>query len=250
MKKHIAFTLLCCFALTAFAACTEKPERVDTLTVNGKEYSGSYYGKENLQGIIEGFQYREFWRLEDAYADAQNNMTVNSMLPYNSYPMTVEPGQVFVIHYLLADGTERTEYHRSDKGTVFSTGTTALPATIEFTWDAPKPERVDVLTIDGKEYECSYFGKIDLRGSSLEAYGYAEREFWRVEGAYDEVSSNAVSSYNAVLPYNNYPLVIEPRQVFRIRYLHTDGTEHTEYYRSDDGYIWNELPSTVGFEWE
>ena len=112
----------------------------------------------------------------------------------------------------------------------------------ELSWLAKEiePVRVDVITINNKDYEASYFGKQDLNG--LKDFAY--REFWRLENAYDDFKNK--KKKRDVLPYNNYPMLIETGQVFVIDYTKTDGSVERKYYRSD-GYIWNGLPSTEEF---
>ncbi len=100
--------------------------------------------------------------------------------------------------------------------------------------------RVDTITVNEKSYEASYFGKQDLTGFK----GYAYREFWRLENAYKDFWDKKKTG--DVLPYNNYPMLIETEQVFVIDYTKTDGSVKRKYYRSD-GYIWNGLPSTEEF---
>ena len=91
--------------------------RVDTLQVQGKEYTASYFGKTDLSEIFPDYQYREFWRLESAYNDFKDCPTTDNVLPYNNYPMEIEKGQVFVIDYTKADGSVIREYHRADGNT-------------------------------------------------------------------------------------------------------------------------------------
>lgn len=79
------------------------------------------------------------------------------------------------------------------------------------------PIRTDKLTVNGKEYEASYFGKQDLTGDQL--------------------------------PYDNYPMLVETGQVFVIDYTKTDGSVTRLYYRSDGGQ-WNGSPSTAGISVE
>lgn len=106
-----------------------------------------------------------------------------------------------------------------------------------------EPIRVDILTINDKEYEASYFGKVDLQGFK----GYAYREYWRLENAYDDFRNNPLT--NDVLPYDQYPMKIETGQIFVIDYTKMDGSYSRLYYRSD-GYIWNDRPSTQQFTLE
>ncbi|MEW9124896.1 MAG: hypothetical protein AB2421_19445 [Thermotaleaceae bacterium] len=106
-----------------------------------------------------------------------------------------------------------------------------------------EPYRVDTIQVRGKEYEAMYFGKQDLIG--FEDYAY--REFWRLENAYDDFMDRPKAG--DVLPYNNYPMLIETGQVFVIDYTKADGSVIRMYYRSD-GYVWNNTPSTEEFKVE
>jgi hypothetical protein len=106
-----------------------------------------------------------------------------------------------------------------------------------------EPLRVDRITVNGKEYEASYFGKEDLTGFK----DYACREFWRLENAYDDFRNN--SKTGDVLPYDEYPMPIEEGQVFVIDYTKSDGSCFRTYYRSD-GRIWKKMPSTEQFALE
>lgn len=103
-----------------------------------------------------------------------------------------------------------------------------------------KATRVDTIAVNGKNYEASYFGKEDLTGHE----DYACREFWRLENAYSDFKDQPKTG--DVLPYDNYPMLIETGQVFVIDYKKTDGSIKRKYYRSD-GYVWNDLPSTEEF---
>jgi hypothetical protein len=90
-----------------------EPSRVDDVTIQGKEYTASYFGKQDLNGFM-GYAYREFWRLEDAYEDVKDLPLVDNVLPYDDYPMRIETGQVFVISYTRTDGSVTREYHLSN----------------------------------------------------------------------------------------------------------------------------------------
>ncbi|XMB66704.1 hypothetical protein RI065_10445 [Mycoplasmatota bacterium zrk1] len=103
-----------------------------------------------------------------------------------------------------------------------------------------EPVRVDIIQINGKEYSASYFGEMNLDGFK----DYSYREFWRLENAYDDFV-NAPRD-NDVLPYNDYPMLIDTGQVFVINYTKTDGSVIRKYYVSD-GLIWNDMPTTEGF---
>jgi hypothetical protein len=90
------------------------PIRVDMITVGGKEYEASYFGKQDLSVWFDSLLHREFWRLEDAYEDFKNSPKTGDVLPYDNYPMFIETGQVFVIEYTMTDGSAYREYLRSD----------------------------------------------------------------------------------------------------------------------------------------
>ncbi len=103
-----------------------------------------------------------------------------------------------------------------------------------------EPTRVDTIMINEKDYNASYFGKQDLIGFK----DYAYREFWRLENAYNDFKDKPKTG--DVLPYNNYPMLIETGQVFVIDYTKTDGSVVRMYYRSD-GHVWDSMPSTEEF---
>lgn len=91
--------------------------RVDMLQIGDKEYTASYFGRSDLSAFFPEYQYREFWRLENAYDDFNDCPTTGNVLPYNNYPMEIEEGQVFVIEYTKTDGSVTREYHRADGNT-------------------------------------------------------------------------------------------------------------------------------------
>lgn len=104
-----------------------------------------------------------------------------------------------------------------------------------------EPERIDKIIVGETEYEASYFGVQDISGFK----NYTYREFWRLENAYDDFKDLAKTG--DVLPYNNFPMLIETGQVFVIDYTKTDDCVERKYYRSD-GYVWEGLPSTEEFK--
>jgi hypothetical protein len=89
-----------------------EPSRVDYITLHGKEYKASYFGKQDLTGFKD-YAYREFWRLEDAYDDVKSLPLVDNYLPYDNYPMLIETGQVFVINSTKTDGSVQRDYYLS-----------------------------------------------------------------------------------------------------------------------------------------
>lgn len=105
--------------------------RTDVIELNGKEYMASYFGQADLSAIFPEYQFREFWRLEDAYNDFKDNSVTGNVLTYDNYPMEIQTGQVFVIQYTKTDGSVITEYHRSS-GNKWR----GFPATEEFRIDS------------------------------------------------------------------------------------------------------------------
>lgn len=103
-----------------------------------------------------------------------------------------------------------------------------------------EPLRIDTIAINGKDYEAAYFGEQDMAGFK----NIKKREFWRLENAYDDFKDKAKTG--DMLPYDNYPMLIETGQVFVIDYTMTDNSVMRMYYRSD-GYIWQNKLSTEEF---
>lgn len=103
------------------------------------------------------------------------------------------------------------------------------------------PMRVDTITIDGIEYEASFFGRQYLK-NILPRFIY--RDFYRIENAYDDFSNKKKNSN--VLPYNNYPVQVQTKDVFMIEFCLADGSLERQFYRSD-GNTWNDMPVTEQF---
>lgn len=93
--------------------------------------------------------------------------------------------------------------------------------------------RTDVITVNGVEYEASYFGSADL---SMYFPAYKSRAFYRLENAYDDFKNARVTGN--VLPMDNFPMRIAAGEVFVIDYTLVDGSVEREYYRCD-GTSWH-----------
>ena len=104
-----------------------------------------------------------------------------------------------------------------------------------------EPLKAESLLLGGKEYEALYFGEQDISSLGLD---FIKREFWRLENAYNDF--NGKPKTGDVLPYNNYPMLVEAGQVFVIDYTKKDGSVERMYYRSD-GNEWNGLLTTEQF---
>ena len=106
-------------------------------------------------------------------------------------------------------------------------------------WSLSTPIRADVITINGVDYEASYFG------TNFTAFGdIVSMSFWRLENAYDDFSGKPANG--DWLPFDNYPMIIELNQVFIVDAAFADGSVLRLFYRSDGEY-WQDMPITTGF---
>lgn len=105
-----------------------QPLQEDAIEIAGKTYKASYYGEMDVSSFSTEYQRREYWRLENAYEEFKDCPTTGNVLPYDNYPVQIEPGQVFVIDYTKRDGSVERQYFRSDGNTWHD-----LPTTEEFT---------------------------------------------------------------------------------------------------------------------
>lgn len=96
----------------------------------------------------------------------------------------------------------------------------------------------DTVTVNGKEYQISYFGSEDI---SSWAQGYLKRDFWRVENAYDDLKDSPRTGN--WLPAGNYNMVINPGEIYIVEYTQTDGTLERLYYLCD-GTLYNGVYNT------
>lgn len=81
-----------------------EPLSTEKIKLNKKIYVAEYFGVQSLNGFKD-FEYRKFWRIQNAYNDFENNKSTNDNLPYNNYPMKINKGQLFMIEYKKIDGT-------------------------------------------------------------------------------------------------------------------------------------------------
>ena len=91
-----------------------EPERIDKLTIGGKEYEAEYYGKEIISPFYDDFSHREFWKVKDGYEDFADAETTGNVLPYDNYPMEIELNELYVIEYVKNDGSIIREVHKNE----------------------------------------------------------------------------------------------------------------------------------------
>lgn len=91
-----------------------EPYMAEEVVLGGRTYTAYYYGQESLSAYFPQYRRREFWRLEGAYEDMAGRKKTGDVLPEDNYPMVVEAGQVYMIDYLLTDGTTKRMLMRCD----------------------------------------------------------------------------------------------------------------------------------------
>lgn len=101
--------------------------------------------------------------------------------------------------------------------------------------------RSDTVTLNGKQYEASYFGSNDI---SSWAPDFLKRDFWRVEGAYEDLKNAPVTG--DCLPAGNYIMGIEAGQVFIVEYTKKDGSLLRLYYIADGSTTSSGVLNTYG----
>ena len=208
----------------------------DIIEIEGKKYEASYFGERDMSSWSKAFSKRKYWRLENAYDDFKDRVKLRWLLPYNNYPpIDIEVGQIFLVDHYRYDGTVEHKYYISD-GAVWNN----MRCTTEFVLDYMKPIRSDKISIQGREYEASYFGEEDMwRWSD----SFVTREFWRIENVGDEFDK--CDRLPNVLPYNNYPPIdIKEGDVFAVDYHRKDDATTERLYFIADGTVWRDMPCT------
>lgn len=103
--------------LTYLAGADVEPERIDTLTVAGREYQAAYFGEQDLTNLFPEYRCRRIWRLEEAGPDFAAYPTNGDILPYNNYPMLIEVGNIYLVEYETTNGEIIKLYYRADGNT-------------------------------------------------------------------------------------------------------------------------------------
>ena len=98
------------------ADLTKPVIRSDTVTLNGKEYPASYYGRDDISWA-EGYLTRDFWRVENAYEDLKDSPRTGNYLPAYNYIMEIRAGEVFIVEYAKTDGSLDRQYYLADGST-------------------------------------------------------------------------------------------------------------------------------------
>ena len=98
-----------------------------SIRMNGQLYSVVCLADQDLSALLPGYRSRTFWLVSDAYEAVKNLPLTGDVLPYNNYPCSVQPGQVFVLDYALSDGSALRLFYRAD-GTSYQ----GAPTTVGF----------------------------------------------------------------------------------------------------------------------
>ena len=102
-----------------------------------------------------------------------------------------------------------------------------------------EPYHIETIMVNGVDFEASYFGNDGARFSNI-----VGREFWRLENAYEYFSDNPLTGN--VLPFDNFPMLVEVGQVFVLDLHFDDDTVLRQFFRAS-GHIWNNRLSTQEF---
>ena len=203
----------------------------EVMEIAGKSYTATYFGRQDMSDLTDDVDYRDFWRLENAYGDFMYCTVIESFVIQNSYPMPVEAGQVIVIKPTLKNGEVVRVIIRCDGDT--SEGKLIMRRII-----VDEPIRTDSMTVGGKNYTATYYGHEDISSWNDRAL---YREFWRLENAYWDFASSPI--YNNLLPQSNYPMPISSGQIYVIEYTMRTGEIKREVMRCDGNY-WEGQVST------
>ena len=218
--------------LTTQAISVDAPLHVETMTINGKSYTATYYG-QGVTSWSDIYAYRDFWRLEGAYADFKDCRLTSTGVLASNYPMHIEAGQVFVIDYTKKSGDVERQVLRCD-GTFYNGELETYVLGIDI------PIRTDTITIGDKDYIASYYGERDISNASEI---YSCRDFWRLENAYADFKDCLLTG-EGVLD-RNYPMAIEAGQVFVIDYTRKSGGVVRQILRCDGSYYNGMLETRV-----
>ncbi len=101
------------------------------------------------------------------------------------------------------------------------------------------PVRTDRIVVCGKEYEATYFGRIETQDDDSNVV-FPDKiqywDFWILENAYEDFSSLPSVLYEgeeALVPFSRLPMEITEGQIIRIEGRMQNGTIESEYYCSD-----------------
>lgn len=113
------------------------------------------------------------------------------------------------------------------------------------------PVRTDRIVVNGKEYEATYFGRIQSpdNGSNVNfPDSILYWDFWRLEDAYEDFSACPTMLYEGeeeLVLYSQFPMEVMAGQILRVECKHQDGTIECGYYCAD-GSVYQGVPAVRG----
>ena len=97
--------------------------------------------------------------------------------------------------------------------------------------------RTDRMEVRGKEYDATYYGFDEYSQSD----GMLRMDYWRLENAYDDLAdcpyADEDTAYWSAINYFYFPLKVEERQVYAVKFTKPDGSVEQAYYRTDGNVI-------------
>lgn len=94
--------------------------RSDTVTLNGDQYQASFFGGEDISWA-EGYLWRDFWRVENAYENLKESPRTGNWLPAGNYVMEINAGEIYIVEFTKTDGSKDRQYYLAD-GTFYTEG--------------------------------------------------------------------------------------------------------------------------------
>lgn len=90
-----------------------QPISTEEVTVAGKTYQASYFGKKEMLNL-RLYDYYEVYRLDNAYEDFKDLEQNGQRISIYNYPMVLEEYQIYMIVMTLKNGTSFTIYTMTD----------------------------------------------------------------------------------------------------------------------------------------
>lgn len=200
--------------------------RTDKITVNGKEYDASYFGEKDFSNFDGDDIKADFWQLKDAYEDFKSSKDIQPTSQVRTvYPMNVELDQVFIVDTTKKDGSVERKYYLSD-GSMYENTLVTREYRVSIS------TRTDKITVNGKEYEASYFGERDVSQWTSNDYPYTKEDFWRLENAYDDFKNNKDVQPTSQVR-NMFLMNTTLDEVYIVDCTRTDGSVERKYFLSD-----------------
>lgn len=90
-----------------------QPEKIETLTINKKDYEAEYFGLKPLsENYSNGYSQVEYWHLLNAHdAFMKAGFASGDVLHESNFPMDIEEGEAYVVKYGYPDGRSMIHYY-------------------------------------------------------------------------------------------------------------------------------------------